>query len=87
MESCITCVDEYYSFEDKCLGCQYKCKTCVDSYSCDFCSDGYYLLNNRCLQCSDKCGTCLDSYYNCTACNDENQIVIEGECICKEKYF
>ncbi|KAL4489343.1 hypothetical protein ABPG72_018998 [Tetrahymena utriculariae] len=89
--SCLSCYDKYYLFNDECLECSSPCLTCINTnQNCLSCIDNYAYNSpsNQCSpNCPQNCQDCTPNYSNTQNNNfsDNQNFFI---CIkCKDGYF
>ena len=70
INTCSSCIDNYFFLSSKCYHCNVDCKTTIDNCKCDTCNDGYYIKNYQCLKCDSNCKTCEGTDKKCLSCND-----------------
>lgn len=73
--SCINCLDGYYSSGDKCLKCVENCEYCYRENKCERCIEGFEEVSypndtKLCVPCPENCAGCYGKDLGCTRCFD-----------------
>ncbi|CAD8213269.1 unnamed protein product [Paramecium pentaurelia] len=58
----------------------------LDSNKQCICKSGYLQQEVWCLQCQNPCSTCINTVNECVTCQDQNQIIKDYKCLCKEGF-
>ncbi|ELP86040.1 protein serine/threonine kinase, putative, partial [Entamoeba invadens IP1] len=79
---CVACKDGYYRIGLDCFGCDQKCKTCNNKYSCLTCNLTNYKTNSGdCLPQNDIIGCAVNvTQSGCSKCQDGYYIINTNEC-------
>ncbi|EAR81858.2 zinc finger lsd1 subclass family protein (macronuclear) [Tetrahymena thermophila SB210] len=87
--SCLSCFDQYYLFNDECLQCSPPCLTCINTnLNCLSCIDNYIYndSSNQCLpNCPQNCQNCTPNNIQSNTSSENSNFFI---CIqCQDGYF